>query len=86
MRHSLPCSKTIGIDKIVPKIQKFCFTALYQSLCHLFTLTISQHILPNEWIAHTITTIIKSGDRTQVIDLFLTFVPCLKYWNVSLGK
>ena len=45
---------------------KFCATALYQPIHHLFTLSLLQHYIPVEWRAHCITPIHKSGDRSLV--------------------
>ena len=45
---------------------KFCATALYQPIYHLFMLSLSQHYISQEWRVHCITPIHKSGDRSLV--------------------
>ena len=45
---SLNPTKAMGIDGIGPKLLKHCALALYQSLHHLFTLSLVQHYLPQE--------------------------------------
>ena len=51
---------------IGPKLLKSCVVALYVPIHHLFSLTITNHAIPSEWKCHSITSIHKSGDRTQV--------------------
>jgi len=43
---SLNPTKAGGIDGIGPRVLKFCATALYQPLHHLFTLSLLQHYIP----------------------------------------
>ena len=63
---SLNPTKAMGIDGIGPKLLKHCALALYQSLHHLFTLSLVQHYLPQEWRFHLITPIYKSGNKSSV--------------------
>ena len=63
---SLNPTKAGGIDGIGPRVLKFCATALYQPIYHLFMLSLSQHYIPQEWRVHCITPIHKSGDRSLV--------------------
>ena len=59
-------SKAMGIDGIGPRILNHCALALYQPIHHLFSLSLSQHYLPEEWRVHRITPIYKSGDKSSV--------------------
>ena len=56
----------MGIDGIGPRLLKHCALALYQPLHHLFTLSLVQHYLPQEWRFHLITPIYKSGNKSSV--------------------
>ena len=64
--QSLDTSKSMGIDGIGPKLLKSCAVALYVPIHHLFSLSITNHVIPSEWKCHSITLIHKSGDRSQV--------------------
>ena len=46
---TLDLSKAMGIDGIGPRILNHCALALYQPIHHLFSLSLSQHYLPEEW-------------------------------------
>ena len=63
---TLDPSKAMGIDGIGPRILNHCALALYQPIHHLFSLSLSQHYLPEEWHVHRITPIYKSGDKSSV--------------------
>ena len=63
---SLDPSKAMGSDKISPKVLKYCATALYEPVTHLFQLSIDQGYLPLEWKLHLITPIFKSGNRSLI--------------------
>lgn len=63
---SIDPSKAMGIDGISPKVLKFCASALYEPINHLFQLSIDQGYLPCEWKLHLITPIFKSGDRSLI--------------------
>ena len=63
---SLNPTKAMGIDGIGPRLLKHCALALYQPLHHLFTLSLVQHYLPQEWRFHLITPIYKSGNKSSV--------------------
>ena len=49
---SLNPTKEGGIDGIGPRVLKFCAVALYQPIHHLFTLSLSQHCISEEWRVH----------------------------------
>ena len=63
---SLDPSKAMGIDCVGPKILKKCALALYQAVHHLFSLSLLNHYIPEEWRVHRITPIFKSGDKSSV--------------------
>ena len=63
---SLNPTKAMAIDGIGPRLLKHCALALYQPLHHLFTLSLVQHYLPQEWRFHLITPIYKSGNKSSV--------------------
>jgi len=63
---TLDPTKAMGIDSTGPKLLKHCALALFQSLYHLFSLSLTQHYIPEEWRIHQITPIHKSGDRSLV--------------------
>ena len=52
-------------DGIGPKLITKAL-ALFQPLHHLFSLSLAQHYIPEEWRIHQITPIHKSGDRSLV--------------------
>ena len=58
----------MGCDGIGSKLLKHCSLALYIPLHHLYSLSISKHIIPLEWKHHSITPVYKSGDKSQVIN------------------
>ena len=64
--ESLDVSKSMGIDGIPSKLLKSCALALYIPIHHLFSVSLTKHIIPNEWKCHSITPIHKSGDKAQV--------------------
>ena len=59
-------NKAMGIDGISPKVLKHCAIALCEPIAYLCQLSIDQGYLPGEWKLHLITTIFKSGDRSQI--------------------
>jgi hypothetical protein len=63
---SLDPSKAMGNDCVGPNILKKCALALYQPVHHLFSLSLLNHYIPEEWRVHRITPIFKSGDRSSV--------------------
>ena len=63
---SLDPSKAMGIDGIGPKILKHCAIAIFKQIHHLFCLSLSQQLIPDEWKCHLITPVHKSGDRSMV--------------------
>ena len=60
---SLDETKSMGIDRIPPKVLKHCAIALYTPIFHLFSLSLQQGYLPAEC---QITPIPKSGDKMCV--------------------
>ena len=58
----------MGIDGISSKLLKNCALALYIPIHHLFSVSLTKHVIPNEWKCHSITPIHKSGDKSQVIN------------------
>ena len=63
---TLDPTKAMGNDGIGPKLLKHCALALFQPLHHLFSLSLTQHYIPEECGIHQITPIHKSGDRSLV--------------------
>ena len=62
--ESLDVSKSMGVDGIPSKLLKSCALALYVPIHHLFSVSLTKHIIPNEWKCHSITPIHKSGDKS----------------------
>ena len=62
---SLDAHKAMGIDNIGPMLLKTCAISLCAPLHHLFSLTLTQHYIPNEWRIHRITPVFKNGDKSQ---------------------
>ena len=73
---SLNPTKAGGIDGIGPRLLKFGTTALYQPIHYLFSLSLSQQYIPEEWRIHCITPIHKSGDRSSVKNYRPISLPC----------
>ena len=63
---TLDPTKAMGIDGTGPKLLKHCALALFKPLHHLFSLSLTQHYIPEEWRIHRIIPIHKSGDRSLV--------------------
>ena len=63
---SLDFNKAMGIDRLSPKVLRYCAPALYLPIYHLFSQCFQQSSLPREWKIHCITPIFKSGDRMMV--------------------
>lgn len=63
---SLDPSKAVGPDGIGPNVLKYCSFAICGPLYHLFSLCLSQHNIPSEWRRHSITPILKSGNKASV--------------------
>lgn len=63
---SLDPSKSAGYDQISPKLSKHCAPALCSVLHHLFSLCLDQGYIPSDWRMHLITSIVKSGGKSQV--------------------
>ena len=71
---SLDTSKASGIDNISPKIFKYCAAPLLQVICHLFSTSLQNNPIPQEWRTHCIIPIYKAGDKSSVCN----------YWPISL--
>ena len=59
-------NKAMGIDNINPKILKYCASALVQPIHHLFSLTLVNQSLPQDWKMYIITPVHKSGNKSAV--------------------
>jgi len=55
-------SKATGIDGIVPKILKYCTSALFKPLYYLYSLILRKHTIP----IHCIIPVFKSGEKALV--------------------
>ena len=64
--ESLDVSNAMGIDGIPSSLLRNCALALYIPIHHLFSLSLSKHVIPYEWKCHSITPIHKHGDKSQV--------------------
>lgn len=69
-------SKSMGIDRIGPKLLNYCALALYSPLHHLFLLSLNNGKIPQEWKIHLITPIHKSGDKSKVKNYRLISLLC----------
>ena len=63
---SLDASKACGIDNFNPKIFKYCAAPLLQVICHLFSVSLQNSSIPQEWRTHCVIPIFKTGDRSSV--------------------
>ena len=59
-------NKATGIDKISPRVLKHCASSLTRPLCHLFNLSLSTGVIPQEWKVHLVVPVHKSSDRSSV--------------------
>ena len=66
--NQLDPSKTTSIDTISPKALKHCTCAssLTRPLCHLFNLSLSTGVIPQEWKVHLVVPVYKSSDQSSV--------------------
>jgi len=62
----LDSNKATGLDTISPKILKHCASSLTRPLWHLFNLSLSTGIIPQEWKVHLIIPVFKSAERSSV--------------------
>ena len=67
----------MGIDNTSPKRLKNCTRSLAPIIHTLFMLSITTCQIPEEWRAHLITSIFKTGDRTDVINCHPISLLCL---------
>ena len=63
---SLDPTKAFGIDGICPRLLRHCATALCEPLYYLFSLSLTNAVIPSEWKIHCITPIHKSGSKGDV--------------------
>ena len=63
---SLDAGKASGIDNISPKIFKYCAAPLLQVICHLFSTSLQNNSIPQEWRTHCVIPIYKAGDKSSV--------------------
>ena len=63
---ALDPNKAMGIDKISPKMLKYCATTLCEPITYLFSQCLYSGYLPQEWWTHSITPIYKNGDKSVV--------------------
>ena len=63
---SLDASKASGIDNVSPKIFKYCAAPLLQVICHLFSTSLQNNSIPQEWRTHCVIPIYKAGDKSSV--------------------
>ena len=64
--NSLDPNKAMGIDKISPKVLKYCATSLCEPITYLYSQCLHFGYLPQEWRTHCITPIYKNGDKSIV--------------------
>ena len=62
---NLDPTKAAGLDGIGPKLLKECATPLAAPLSILFNACVSQGAIPEEWKAHLVIPIFKSGNRSD---------------------
>ena len=62
---SLDVEKSLGTDKISPRILCSCAEALCEPLHHLFSLSLRYATLPNCWKVHKIVPVFKAGDHNS---------------------
>ena len=54
MLTSLQPNKASGIDNISPKLLKNCALPLLHIICHLFTVSLSNSKIPQDWCTHCV--------------------------------
>ena len=60
--HWLGVEKSLGMDKISPRVLQDCAEALTEPLHHLFTQSLHYAIIPCSWKIHKIVPVLKAGD------------------------
>ena len=63
---NLDVNKATGMDNVGPKFLKHCAISFFQPIHHLFNLTLSNSVIPDDWKVHQIVPVFKSGDRSLV--------------------
>ena len=56
-----------GIDNISPKLLKNCALPLLHIVCHLFTVSLSNSKIPQDWCTHCVIPIFKSDDNKSSV-------------------
>ena len=65
-QSALDPTKSMGTDRIGPRLLRSCSLSLYIPLHHLFSVIITSGIIPTEWKCHSITPVFKTGDKSLV--------------------
>ena len=81
---SLKPSIAMGINDIPPKVLSLSAVALTSPIHHLFTLCLSQGLLPLEWKTHKIIPIFKSGKRSSVKKISSNLFALLPFKSVRV--
>ena len=74
---SLVSSKVSGIDNISPKTFKYCAAPLLQVICHLFSTSLQNNSIPQEWHIHCMIPIYKARDKSSVSNCRPIYLLCI---------
>ena len=88
---SLDVSKASGIDNISPAIFKYCAAPLLHVICHLFSTSLQNNSIPQEWRTHCVIPISIRGINHQclIIDpspFFVFSQKCLKELFITVSS
>lgn len=72
-------TKAKGVDNIGPAILKACGHILFIPVHHLFQLSLSSGVIPDNWLTHVITPIHISGYNSSVQN----YRPISLFWSIS---